>query len=121
MFMCVILWLSVGASLCFFFSSRRRHTRCALVTEFRRVLFRSHAVDVRIVANGWPLELGSTGAWHPCCLTPLQLAVPKFRTRPPAQEWRSLRQLPAKGFAAGGPLRSLSGRRRARQIGRAHV
>src|SRR3546814_10236807 len=25
----------------FFFSSRRRHTRCALVTGFRRVLFRS--------------------------------------------------------------------------------
>src|SRR3546814_13255265 len=25
----------------FFFSSRRRHTRCALVLEFRRVLFRS--------------------------------------------------------------------------------
>src|SRR3546814_6650889 len=30
--------------LCLFFgSSRRRHTRCALVTEFRRVLFRSEA------------------------------------------------------------------------------
>src|SRR3546814_3737853 len=28
--------------LFFFFSSRRRHTRCALVTGFRRVLFRSH-------------------------------------------------------------------------------
>src|SRR3546814_6836670 len=28
-------------SVFFFFSSRRRHTRCALVTEFRRVLFRS--------------------------------------------------------------------------------
>src|SRR3546814_18054729 len=27
----------------FFFSSRRRHTRCALVTGFRRVLFRSLA------------------------------------------------------------------------------
>src|SRR3546814_9234786 len=27
--------------LCFFFSSRRRHTRCALVTGVRRVLFRS--------------------------------------------------------------------------------
>src|SRR3546814_7069887 len=27
--------------LLFFFSSRRRHTRCALVTGFRRVLFRS--------------------------------------------------------------------------------
>src|SRR3546814_4870301 len=26
----------------FFFSSRRRHTRCALVTGFRRVLFRSN-------------------------------------------------------------------------------
>src|SRR3546814_6841608 len=26
---------------CFFFSSRRRHTRCALVTGVRRVLFRS--------------------------------------------------------------------------------
>src|SRR3546814_7412231 len=33
----------------FFFSSRRRHTRCALVTGFRRVLFRSglaHEHDV---------------------------------------------------------------------------
>src|SRR3546814_13550243 len=28
---------------CFFFSSRRRHTRCALVTGVRRVLFRSLA------------------------------------------------------------------------------
>src|SRR3546814_3373831 len=27
--------------VCFFFSSRRRHTRCALVTGVRRVLFRS--------------------------------------------------------------------------------
>src|SRR3546814_8753180 len=32
--------------LCFF-SSRRRHTRCALVTEFRRVLFRSLAIAER--------------------------------------------------------------------------
>src|SRR3546814_6277700 len=29
----------------FFFSSRRRHTSCALVTEFRRVLFRSAPDD----------------------------------------------------------------------------
>src|SRR3546814_15786652 len=29
----------------FFFSSRRRHTRCALVTGFRRVLFRSLSVS----------------------------------------------------------------------------
>src|SRR3546814_2803493 len=33
MFLCVLF--------CFFFSSRRRHTRCALGTGFRRVLFRS--------------------------------------------------------------------------------
>src|SRR3546814_3025389 len=30
----------------FVFSSRRRHTRCALVTEFRRVLFRSEETSV---------------------------------------------------------------------------
>src|ERR1035438_10466440 len=33
-------FLSFGTGLVFFFSSRRRHTRC-LVLEFRRVLFRS--------------------------------------------------------------------------------
>src|SRR3546814_5247564 len=33
--------LGVVVLFCFFFSSRRRHTRCALVTGFRRVLFRS--------------------------------------------------------------------------------
>src|SRR3546814_5248677 len=31
------------------FSSRRRHTRCALVTEFRRVLFRSPLLAVELV------------------------------------------------------------------------
>src|SRR3546814_2687384 len=36
-----------------FFSSRRRHTRCALVTEFRRVLFRSHAkIDINLGKRG---------------------------------------------------------------------
>src|SRR3546814_991355 len=37
---CVISLLEYCFSL-FFLSSRRRHTRCALVTGFRRVLFRS--------------------------------------------------------------------------------
>src|SRR3546814_13014740 len=32
----------------FFFSSRRRHTRCALVLEFRRVLFRSRVAIIAI-------------------------------------------------------------------------
>src|SRR3546814_3560408 len=36
--MCNVL---CGFLLCFFFSSRRRHTRCALVTGVQSVLFRS--------------------------------------------------------------------------------
>src|SRR3546814_2190902 len=32
MFMCVLRCLGVFIMFCFFFSSRRRHTRCALVT-----------------------------------------------------------------------------------------
>src|SRR3546814_21010664 len=40
----------------FFFSSRRRHTRCALVMEFRRVLFRS------MVDMGKPMIAALKGA-----------------------------------------------------------
>src|SRR3546814_6680888 len=43
-----------------FFSSRRRHTRCALVTEFRRVLFRSGAaLDARIAAPCFRMAFGA--------------------------------------------------------------
>src|SRR3546814_1278330 len=35
----------------FFFSSRRRHTRCALVTGVQRVLFRSLASDTLKIAR----------------------------------------------------------------------
>src|SRR3546814_2566696 len=46
-----------------FFSSRRRHTRCALVTEFRRVLFRSLPLGVT-EGRG---ELGNgTTLWLEC-------------------------------------------------------
>src|SRR3546814_3500964 len=38
-----------------FFSSRRRHTRCALVTEFRRVLFRSAGGRALIEDPGCPV------------------------------------------------------------------
>src|SRR3546814_4443924 len=38
--------------MCFFFSSIRRHTRCALVTGFRRVLFRSVDTYKAVGANG---------------------------------------------------------------------
>src|SRR3546814_2342552 len=45
--------------LFFFFSSRRRHTRCALVLEFRRVLFRSYIAIVNYcVIAILQLELG---------------------------------------------------------------
>src|SRR3546814_10454771 len=41
--------------LLFFFSSRRRHTRCALVTGFRRVLFRSERLCSRTsaISKAW--------------------------------------------------------------------
>src|SRR3546814_5039514 len=38
--------------LYFFFSSRRRHTRCALVTGVQRVLFRSIAAAASLVDAG---------------------------------------------------------------------
>src|SRR3546814_1306917 len=41
---CTVLFV-----LFFFFSSGRRHTRCALVTEFRRVLFRSFRSNALIL------------------------------------------------------------------------
>src|SRR3546814_5507152 len=40
-------------ALTFFFSSRRRHTRCALVTGVRRVLFRSFAGGFRSHYSGF--------------------------------------------------------------------
>src|SRR3546814_5091332 len=46
------MYMFLNADYCeyhiFFFSSRRRHTRCALVTGVRRVLFRSGPVHVVI-------------------------------------------------------------------------
>src|SRR3546814_4204048 len=36
---------------CFFFSSRRRHTRCALVTGVQTVLFRSYRCNVDDIAK----------------------------------------------------------------------
>src|SRR3546814_3942853 len=46
----------------FFFSSRRRHTRCALVTEVRRVLFRSHPRQ-RGRRHGLVLRVGAEPWW----------------------------------------------------------
>src|SRR3546814_10257690 len=43
------------SSFFFFFSSRRRHTICALVTEFRRVLFRSLCEQAR-ETRCWPMR-----------------------------------------------------------------
>src|SRR3546814_2867506 len=41
------------------YSSRRRHTRCALVTEFRRVLFRSSRskLGAESLLNGLPVSV----------------------------------------------------------------
>src|SRR3546814_9696080 len=43
----------------FFLSSRRRHTSCALVTGFRRVLFRSFGVDHPSVAGKTRAKAGT--------------------------------------------------------------
>src|SRR3546814_5756701 len=49
--------------LVFFFSSRRRHTRCALVTEFRRVLFRSFRTMLfRMIEAGWEIDYAKVEA-----------------------------------------------------------
>src|SRR3546814_2027304 len=46
----------ISMLLFFFVSSRRRHTRCALVTGFRRVLFRSQANLVKITPLTVPID-----------------------------------------------------------------
>src|SRR3546814_5078806 len=50
-----MVYLDVSSCLClclFFFSSRRRHTRCALVTGVQTWLFRS---GIRGRTNAWPM------------------------------------------------------------------
>src|SRR3546814_9738941 len=56
----------------FFFSSRRRHTRCALVTEFRRVLFRSLPCSpLRGAPGRFPGALSIRGRWTAFRVVPL--------------------------------------------------
>src|SRR3546814_2897914 len=78
----------------FFFSSRRRHTRCALVTGVRRVLFRSARVvlaDARKLlelARSWdaplsgPLRIGAIATLGPYLfphlLRPLMIGFPNL-------------------------------------------
>src|SRR3546814_1413194 len=47
--------------LCFFFSSRRRHTRCALVTGVQTVLFRSPTAQRLVEIDQSERGAGSTG------------------------------------------------------------
>src|SRR3546814_15112196 len=63
-------------SCLFFFSSRRRHTRCALVTEFRRVLFRSD------VSSAALLDMVSTGMGATIVAKSARLARPGVVYRP---------------------------------------
>src|SRR6184192_543805 len=50
----------------FFFSSRRRHTRCRLVTGFRRVLFRSNIANIERQMHrlGWAIDWDRVIAAH---------------------------------------------------------
>src|SRR3546814_1858434 len=48
----------------FFFSSRRRHTRCALVTGVQRVLFRSAARNpLEYIEQSWAAEEWTRGCY----------------------------------------------------------
>src|SRR3546814_12599830 len=75
---------------CFFFSSRRRHTRCALVTEFRRVLFRSHVQRLRVTA----FDGGSRGRGQP---VRVERAVVPYAERSKSRHKGLLARLPAIG------------------------
>src|SRR3546814_2696774 len=79
-FTCVLCFLLLTISFTlffgvFFFSSRRRHTSCALVTGFRRVLFRStsqRATGARSRPMFTRLEDKSEPGRSPCSIFVLQ-------------------------------------------------
>src|SRR3546814_7015539 len=55
------MWPLVDDMVVFFFSSGRRHTRCALVTGVRRVLFRSATVTGTRTRWGRTTTLAAAG------------------------------------------------------------
>src|SRR3546814_7337837 len=57
----------IGAEMCyifFFFSSRRRHTRCALVTGVQTCALPIYALASRPVSNGEWQEFIADGGYH---------------------------------------------------------
>src|SRR3546814_9747550 len=71
--MCVV-GVSLGCLFVvfFFFSSRRRHTRCALVTGVRRVLFRSATFGLPVISV-W--LLGPSLAWAAAAIVMARLVA----------------------------------------------
>src|SRR3546814_3988112 len=61
----------------FFFSSRRRHTRCALVTGVRRVLFRSTWFGLALVGARLARD-GCVKMSNICCLVGQHFALALF-------------------------------------------
>src|SRR3546814_8714159 len=59
---CVVRFLCYIFVICFFFSSRRRHTRCALVTGVQTCTLPIYPVRVRSAGVGWALSVGKAGA-----------------------------------------------------------
>src|SRR3546814_2475333 len=77
---------SYWLDFCFFFSSRRRHTRCALVTGVQTC-----ALPI------WP-EPGGTG--HPALLVPARLPASRFPSCMP-QTWQAMPACAVTGYLAG--------------------
>src|SRR3546814_5461448 len=105
----------------FFFSSRRRHTRCALVTEFRRVLFRSSGELVGVIVSlggQTPLKLsGQLPAGLVLGTSPESIDLAEDRER-----WNALcARLEIPQPAGGTAVTHEEARAIAGPIGRAHV
>src|SRR3546814_9693811 len=66
LFICTVIWCLWCYSVCFFFSSRRRHTRCALVTGVQTCALPISMVDdaaLLAIRDGREIEyLGPSGA-----------------------------------------------------------
>src|SRR3546814_8909692 len=107
----------------FFFSSRRRHTRCALVTGVRRVLFRSWATIVRAGdADGRYQSFDppcgeAIGRWQRAALT----EGPMARCRPPPPPPTAVVPLPIASRQGGSEWQLTTPKRTGAKIGRAHV
>src|SRR3546814_4437108 len=100
-------YMDVGRYNVFFFSSRRRHTRCALVAGGQRVLFRSPS-NLRQACSSFTI-FATEPEWLPIAVS-ISAATARRRTIAKALAWGrgvSLKRLVPRAIVRNsGPLRS---------------